>query len=367
MALPKLPPPAELTNEQKKGVIDGLKKVLEAYQAAGILDSAVTYAKLVHNPELLYAFIQLYRKAPQVAETIVVGKDGHPVSAEDKPLICGVTLLQVQQLLCRTCARYFMEQDTKIDEEIVTETITKTKFLFFKSTEQVERVAGGGFDDRKVREVSRCIAYDWQLPLLPAYSSLSSAQLLELSDDIVVLQSAQAIADLAQFNQMTLKKVKEIAGADFPYILATRPAAIGGISGWNKDNYAFYRGVLGDAAFEFFSREKQFFMHCAALERPLIKIYGDVLCYIASENLEELQRLNIDKVDVMIAGMRKVFGERLRLILSRPAFAKDILRKLVEGMMHISQEKAQLLISAEITVKSIAPQVAEWLSKQPPL
>ncbi len=59
--------------------------------------------------------------------------------------------------------------------------------------------------------------------------------------------------------------------------------------------------------------------------------------------------------------------KKLRLILSRPAFAKDMLRKLVEGMMHITQEKAQLAISAEITVKSIAPQVAEWLGKQPPL
>jgi hypothetical protein len=356
----------DLSNEAKKGIIDGLKKVIEAFQEAGMLDASVTYQKLIHEPALLHAFIQLYRKHANVAAAIVVGRDGEPVKSDDEQLVCGVTLTQVQQLLCRTCARFFLEQDTRQEAEIVTETVTKTKFLFFKSTEQIERTTGGGFDERKVRDISKCVAYDWQLPLLPAYATLNHAQLLELGDDLVVLQTPEAIAEFAKFDQNTIKKTKTLVGGDFAAIVGSHPAAIGGISNYNKDMYAYYRGALGDAAFEFFCRDKQFFMVCAALDKPLIKIYGDVLCYIAAENLEEMQRLNIDKADVLIGAMRAAFGSRIRSILSQPNFARDILRKLVEGMMHLSQEKAQLAISAQITCKSITPQVLDWLTRQPP-
>ncbi len=42
MALPQLPPPIEISNETKRGVIDGLKKVIEIFQAEGKLDKDVT-------------------------------------------------------------------------------------------------------------------------------------------------------------------------------------------------------------------------------------------------------------------------------------------------------------------------------------
>jgi hypothetical protein len=129
--------------------------------------------------------------------------------------------------------------------------------------------------------------------------------------------------------------------------------------------YGFYRQALGDDAFEFFCRDKAFYMVCASLEKPMARIYGDVLCYIAAENLEEMQRLNIDKADVLIAAMKFAFGDKIRPVLARPAFAKDILRKLVESLLHVTQEKSQLAISAQITCKAIAPQVLDWLSKQP--
>jgi hypothetical protein len=367
MALPQLPPPVDIGAETKKGIIDGLKKVIDAFHEGGVLDNDVGYRDIIHDPAILYTFFQLYRKQTKLAEKIVVRKDGKPVTDGTTPLVCGVTLAQVEQLLVKTCARYFFVQDTKEEEEIVTETVTKTRFLFFKMTEMVERKSGGGYDERKVRELTRFMAFDWQLPLLAAYATLSSAQLMELDQHIICLQSADAIADLAKFDQATLKKVKSTVGADFPILLATRPAAVGGVAQWSKDMYEFYRKVLGDKAFDFFARDKAFFMVCASLDKPLARIYGDVLSYIAAENLEEMQRLNIDKADVLIAGMKFAFGNRTPQVLAQPAFAKDVLRKLVESLLHVSQEKAQLAISAQITCKAIAPQVMDWLSKQPPL
>ena len=44
----------------------------------------------------------------------MVGFDGRPVSVTepDKPLICGISLAQVQQLMVKTCAGYlFLQED----------------------------------------------------------------------------------------------------------------------------------------------------------------------------------------------------------------------------------------------------------------
>ena len=364
MPLPQFPPPVEMNTETKRNVIDGLKKLIEIFKGAGKLDAEATYSSILHDPRDLFRFIKTYRANADMASHLVKDKDGNHVLGEDVPLVCGVTLAQIQQLLVKTCARHYLEKENKEEPKIVTETV-KTKFLgIFTTTKQVERKVGAGYDERKVRDISKSMAFDWQLPLLPAYNVLNSAQLFELGDYLYCLTSFEAIRDFSQLDQPTVKKAKAMVGDDFPQFLATRPAALAGVGGWTKDMYQFYRKTLGDAAFDFFSRDKQFYMVCAELDRPLIAIYGEVLAYIDSANLEEMQRLNIDKTDVMLQAMRASFGPSMKGALSNPNFAKEILRKMVESLQHVSQEKAQLAQSAMITCKAIAPQVADWVEKQ---
>ena len=68
MALPQLPPPIEITNETKRGVIDGLKKVIEVFQANGLVDKDIGYQDVIHDPKVLYSFIQAYRKNERLAD-----------------------------------------------------------------------------------------------------------------------------------------------------------------------------------------------------------------------------------------------------------------------------------------------------------
>jgi hypothetical protein len=364
MSLPQLPPPVEMNNETKRNIIDALKQIIEIFKGAGKLNAEATYGSILHDPRDLYRFIRTYRANTGLAGDFVKDKEGNPVTAEDELLVCGVTLAQIQQLLVKTCARHFLEQENKEEVKVVTETVKKKVLGVFTKTEQVERKVGGGFDERKVRDISKCMAFDWQLPLLPAYNMLNSAQLFELGDYLHCLTSFEGIRDYSQLDQPTIKKAKQTVGDDFPFFLANRPAALSGVGAWSKEMYLFYRKALGDAAFDFFSRDKQFYMVCAALDKPLIAIYGDVLGYIDSGNLEEMQRLNIDKTDVLIQAMRTAFGPNMKEALSNPNFAKDMLRKVVESLQHVSQEKAQLAQSAMITCKALAPQVANWVEKQ---
>jgi hypothetical protein len=365
MAVPTLPPPIDIDNDTKKGVIDGLKKVLATFQEAGLVDPSVSYQHLISDPVVLTRFVELFQANRDKVDAIVVGKDGQPVRDDDAGLVCGISLNQIQQLLVRTCAKKVFEQDKPM--ETVTETVTKTSFLgLIKKTEQVERQAVDPVEERKVRELTRYVAFGWQLPLLESYRRMLNYQhIMELAEDVLALQTPEAIAAVAEIEPAVLRKVKSAVGADFTAILADRPQAINGIAVWNRDMYEFYRKALGDQAWAFFARDKQFFNVCASLDKATARICGDVLCYIAAENLTEIQRLNIDKIEVLVTSLKAAFGTRLAAVLSKPSFAKDILRKVVDNLLHMQQEKEKLMASFALTCKAMVPTVSEWLARQP--
>ncbi|CCG42940.1 hypothetical protein [Magnetospirillum molischianum] len=357
-----LPPPIEIDTETKKSVIGGLKKVLVTFQKSGHFDPAVTYQALIADPALLRSFIEAYLAHREEVDDIVRTADAaYPVRDEQVELICGVTLAQVQQLLVRTCARKVFDSLKIV--ETVTETVTrKSMFGLIKKTEQIERLSVDPAEERKARELLRYIAFAWQLPLIEAYlANLSYPHLFEIGEDILCLPTVEKIEAIAKFEPAQIKKVKAATGADFGAILADRPQAIAGIAVWNREMYEFYRNLLGDQSWTFFSRENAFFNVCASLDKSVLKLFGDMLCYIATENLVEIQRLNIDKVEVVVYALKSALGPRLPEILSVPAFAKDILRKVVDNLIHTNQEKDKLMTAFAISFKAMAPNIEEWL------
>jgi len=365
MPLPTLPPQIELDAETRKGVIGGLKLVMTRFQERQLLDPAINYQALISDPDLLQSFIWLFVDHRDLCDDIVQGKNGEPVRDEDTLLICKVTLNQIQQLLVRTCARKMFEHEKSL--QTVTETVTrKALFGLIKKTEQVEtqRLGHDPVEERKLRELLQYVAFAWQLPLLSAYRQhLTLPQMVELGDGILALRSPDNIAKVGRFDAQVLRKTKTTSGPDFPDILAHQPNAIGGVAAWSRDMYEFYRKLLGDKAWTFFARETKFFNSVAALDKTAAKVYGDVLCFIAADNLDELQRLNLDKTEVMVTSLRGALGDRLPLVISQPAFAKDILRKIVDNLLHMNQEKDVLMTSFALTMRSMEGTIMDWLTK----
>ncbi|MCR6629797.1 MAG: hypothetical protein NVV74_06945 [Magnetospirillum sp.] len=366
MAVTHLPPPVDIDSDAKKAIIDGLKKVLARFQEKGLVDGSLSYQDLISHADVLEKFIALFVSNREACDDIVKAKTGQPVRDGDQMLVCNVSLNQIQQLLVRTCAKKVFEADKT--PHTVTETVTrKALFGLIKKTEQVEvtRVGGDPVEERKLRELANYLAFGWQLPLLAAYREhLSYQQIIEIGEDVIALRTPEDIATVGRFEPAMLKKVKAAAGPDFADILVHRPQAIAGVAVWNRDMYEFYRKMLGDAAWAFFAREKEFFNVVAALDKPVARVYGEVLAYIASENLLEIQRLNIDKSEVLITSLRGAFGNKLGQVLGHPNFAKDILRKVVDNMLHMNQEKEKLQASFALTCKAMVPTVTEWLAKQ---
>jgi hypothetical protein len=367
MAIATLPPPVEIDSETKRAVIDGLKKVLALFQAEGLVESGLTYQAVIADPVALSAFCDQVRSNRERLDAIVIAADGSgPVRDDQIRLVCGVTLAQIEQLLVRTCAKKVFETDRTF--ETITETITKKSlFGLVKKTETIERQSLDPVEDRKLRELLGYIAFGWQLPLLDAYRThLSYQQIIEIGEDLIALPTAAKIEALSRFDPAMLKKVKAAVGADFGAILADRPQAIAGIAVWNRDMYEFYRKTLGDRAWTFFARDSAFFNVCAALDKSSAAILANLLCFISAESLQEMQRLNLDKMEVMAYALTTAFGKKLPQILSIPAFAKDILRKVVESLLHTNQDKDKLMTAFALTCKAMTPAVEDWLAANRP-
>lgn len=366
MSVLTLPPAVDIDSNAKKAIIDGLKKVLVRFQENGLVDNALTYQHLISNADILDQFVQVFRANRATCDDIVRARDGEPVRDDDKELLCKVSLNQILQLLIRTCAKKVFEADKT--PRTVTETVTKTAlFGLIKRTEQVEvtRIGNDPIEERKLRELSRYLAFDWQLKMLQGYHDhLTYAQLMELGDDVLALRSVDSLKAVGQFEPQLIRKVRQAAGEDFVDILLHRPEAIAGVAVWDHDMYEFYRGLLGDVAWTFFARDKSFFNVVASIDKNAAKVYADLLAYMAAETLIEMQRLNVDKVEVLVTSLRMAFGPTLPKVLGQQNFAKDILRKVVDNLLHQSQEKDKLLTAFSLTCKAMVPTVNEWLAKQ---
>ena len=225
MAVATLPPPVDIDSDTKKAIIDGLKKVMAVLADAEALPQGMAYQHLIAHPEILTAFLAAFQIHRAKLDGIVIAREGkEPVRDDDQLLVCNVSLNQIQQLLVRTCAKKVLETERVM--ETVTETVTKTSFLFFKRTENVEvtRDSTDPLEERKVREISKYAAFGWQLPLLHAYRThLNYAQIIEIGEHLVALQTEADIAAVGAFDAQVLKKAKASAGPDFPEILALRP------------------------------------------------------------------------------------------------------------------------------------------------
>ncbi len=365
MSVVVLPPPADISAEAKKTIIEGLKKVLARFQQAALMDQSLTYQHLINDPNHLEQFITTFTGFRERVDDLVQAKDGSgPVRDDDLTLVCGVSLNQIQQLLVRTCAKKVYDSEKTV--QTVTETVTRTAlFGLIKKTEEVEvQRLGDPVEERKLRELTRFLAFGWQLPLLQAYKRLNYPQIMEMGDDLLSLRTPDHVVAVSKFDGQLLRKVKQASGRDFTEILLQRPQAIGGVAVWNHDMYEFFHSLLGSKAWDFFARDQQFFNVVASVDKPTARVYGDVLCYIATDGLEELQRLNIDKLEVMVQSLTEAFGADMPQILGQPNFAKEFLRKVVDNLLHMGHDKDKLIMSFSLTFKSMLPAVKEWLAKQ---
>ncbi|MBF0167248.1 MAG: hypothetical protein HQL45_06415 [Alphaproteobacteria bacterium] len=356
-------PPVDITPETRAAVVDALKRVLAEFQKTGKVAGSVSYQNLIDDPTALYDFIQVYRANREGVDAIVTGKDGKPVRDDEAILTCGVSLAQIQRLLILTCAkRHFGVSSPAAKPQ--EEKKGGLGALFRKSDSAGKSEAPRSNEERKLTELAKYLAYDWQIPLLQIYrDTLTYQHVLELGSELVLLKDAKAIAQAGKLDPAHIRKARQVAGPDFVQLLSDNPKAIEGIIYWNADMYRFFKGLLGEKCWVFFGRDHNFFNAVAALDKAKCRIFGETLAVIAPECLIEFERLNLDKTNALIEAFRNNFGDYLDQALSQKSFAVDILRRLVESFVHLKKDSDQLQVYADLTCKAILPSVQAWLAK----
>jgi hypothetical protein len=363
-------PPLEISNETRSALVDGVRATLMLLQRAGKFSAQATYASLLEDPLQLLAFIQAYRANSELADSIVKSKKGEPVRDEQTVLVCDVNLAQVSRLLIVTCAKkFFAPPLPEFPEPSIAEPEVKKGLGLFRKAEKPPAPVPSGprsNEERKIAELIRFLAYDWQLPILPVYrDALTYQHVIELGADILTLKDAKAVAAAGLLSPADIRKARQVAGEDFVPMLTRNPRAVNGVVYWSADMYKFYRQILGDKAWDFFARDRDFFNVVAALEKSKARLLGDMLVYIAPENLLTLGRLNFDKTRALVEALKIHLGDHLPMTLGSPQFGRDILNRIVDGFVHLKKDVDQLLVYADLTCKALAPTIADWLARRP--
>lgn len=358
----KLPPNVSVDKAVKGQIIQGTKNALALLKDNDLIDKELSFDAMLDEPSQLKNFFQVFRDNIDLFAETVVDKAGDPVTDELSLTACGVSLQQVQKLLVSTCARrYFIRNDGQIVTK-KTKKKVKTMVFFTKEvtvTKKVRLKEGA----KKFDAMKRIIGFEWQLDMLEFYrDKIPFAHLLVLNDDVLAIRDENHGTEVISVHHEEFKKVKDVVGVYFRNVLAHGATAIPGILYWRKDLVGSFIKAMGEAAWDFFRREKSFFDHCTELDNARIGIYGDVLTYIHYENLTELNRLNLDRLDGTLQAFKQTFGDELSRIFAEPRLCVEILRPTVDSFIHLeAKDNSQFNSACSSAVASLKDKILAFM------
>lgn len=359
-----LPPNVSVDKQIKGQIIQGVKAAIALLQESDLLNRDWSFDDILNEPQNLKHLFQVYRDNMDLFSETVVDKAGDPIVDEVTETACGVTLQQVQKLLVSTAARRFFIRN---DGEIVTKKQKKKvkSMIFFTKEVTVTKKVRLKEGAKKFDAMRRVIGFDWQLDLLEFYRDhLPYAHLLVLNDDVLVIRDEAAGHAVVEVHHEDFKKVKEAVGVYFRNVVAHGADAIPGILYWRKDLVMSFIKAMGEKAWDFFKRDKAFFDHCTELDNARIGIYGDTLTYIAQENLTEMNRLNLDRLDGTLIAFRETFGDKVSEVLGEPMLSVDILRPTVDSFIHLeAKDNEQFNMGCRAAVHSLKDEVLTFVAE----
>jgi len=357
-----LPPNVAVDKAVKGQIIQGAKDAITLLHDNDLLDKALDFDAILNEPQNLKSLFTIFRDNIDLFAETVVDKAGDPITDETTETACGVTLQQVQKLLVSTAARRFFIRN---DGKVITKKHKKkvTSMVFFTKEVTVKKKVKLKEGAKKFDALKRIIGFDWQLDMLEFYRDrLPYSHILVLNDDVLAITDEAQGDEVIKVHHEEYKKVKEAVGVYFRNVVAHGSAAIPGILYWRKDLVASFIKAMGERSWEFFKREKEFFDHCTELDNPRIEIYGDVLTYIAIDNLTEMDRLNLDRLDATLIAMKETFGDKIEEILAEPLLAIEILRPTVDSFIHLeAKDNEQFKVNCMTAVKSLKDDILAFM------
>jgi len=359
-----LPPNVAVDKAIKGQIINGAKAAIALLQENDLLDSSWDFDTVLNEPQNLKTLFDTFRENIDLFAETVTDKAGDPITDETTETSCGVTLQQVQKLLISTSARrFFIRNDGKIIEKKQKKKVKS--MVFFTKEVTVKKKVRLKEGAKKFDAMRRVIGFDWQLDLLEFYRDrLPYSHLLVLNDDILAIRDEVHGDEVVSIHHEEFKKVKEAVGVYFRNVVSGGATAIPGILYWRKDLIPTFIKSMGEKSWDFFRRDKRFFDHCTELDVPRISIYGDVLAYIAAENLTEMDRLNLDRLDATVVALKETFEDEISDVLSEPLLSVQVLRPMVDSFIHLeAKDNEQFAGACKNAVSALKAEVLTFIKE----
>lgn len=361
-SLPVLPQSVELEPQAKKRLLGAIKTVLSRLGEKGKLKQGLDYTDMLGRPLQLQAFIETFRANRVIAADLLVDEAGRPVSREDMPLVCGLSLAQICQMLVYTCAkRMFVDNDTDTKPP---QASSKLVTLFRRNNPPPQPMAKSE-GERKLADLKPLLAFDWQLPLLKYYYFfLDRRQITELGQDLLVLREPEQIELVAAFDATKIKAARRLAQGEFPEVLTRFPAAIQGLSRAGDMHFAFFQEVCDRRVWAFYARDLDYIDQVTEVDKSVLRAIGPLLADTSLETVDALSRLQADRIGQMLEGFYGIFRGDLADILGDAAFGRQTLLPFVLRFTGLDWDPNQFIHVVELKCTAMKPMLDVWLERK---
>jgi hypothetical protein len=174
------------------------------------MTSGQVYELVMNSPEIGDACFKLFRSKPELFMDVLKGPDGTPVANDGGLLSCGRTVAQVITLIVKNMTRrYFRDKldggspPAKKPPPSGMERLLKLAGLAVSPRPQ-PHIATQSAGDRLYRSIRDYLVYEWQVRLIPKYSTLTVSFVTANGPQLLALREPEEIDAL-----MTAKELKE--------------------------------------------------------------------------------------------------------------------------------------------------------------
>ena len=372
--IPPIPRQLSLEREMKDLVLAAAKFMLGRFQENGLIGNEVGYRDLVRQPDLMEQFIEVFKANLHLAEDIAVDTAGNPAEDTDTMLVCGATLAELERMIVYTCAGKVFAAVTQLrrDDPKKTDNGKKEKFGLFgrlKGSRSKPKKSKMNVGALKLEELRPYLAFSWQLPLLETYAHFMQREhLRELKEALLVLDTAEKLETVAEFDPGDVGRARKIADDRFLEMLHTAPGAIGTISQLGQiSQFKSLAGASGDRVWDLFQRDFEFVSGILRLDEDLVWAIGPSIVDVCANSITSLKRLKPAILKLFIPVFCEVFADDSGTLLGADGFAAQFLDAIVTelGEMNVSGELTEVSEGAladviAMKLETAKPEILSW-------
>lgn len=326
----------DLDAKTRDTLIGSIKRVLQRLQRKGLFEAEIQYAQILRDPAKLQAFIEAFRANRDLARDVALDPKGRPVLDDNTPLICNITLGQVERMLVYTCAKKVLATDGA-------------------------EIPG---------QIRSYVAFAWQLPLLEAYKLLLTPEHLRaLEDGLLLLKTVGAVRAAAGAEPGNILKTRRIVGDRLAELIEANPLALGGVA--HVDETAFERlsTVAKHRVWDLFAADPQVIIEVAGLPAKRLRAFGPDAADLCLASLQQLEDLPEWMFDRFMASLRHRAGARSATVLGDERFANEMLRDIVSqfrAMKDLPEHKRENMDEIiDLKWSALSAKIDAWLDGRP--